>query len=1352
MNSIITRDGWLNGKTVARMCPAGVTLGELADKNMPAALRTYVRAQRNGEPMDNWEQHIPCNDEHIVLYIVPQGGGGEGGKSSVLAVVGIAIAIFAPYAAPAIAGALGSSQFIGAAVYWVGASLVMNSLAKALIKPPQQQSAVNYDRSSNPFLYFSGIGNRMEPWGNVIRVYGRMRIYPKLIVPPLQRTIGGQTYFYLAFDLGYGPLRVTNEKIGENLLANYQDVISNTYHNFTKDSSLSLFRESPANSVVNQELLPASGNLLTATTAIATYQAVVTLAFPNGLYRVHETTGAYYGTSVSIFVEARPVTVPASPWVDINTLAYRQESTKLKRPVFAPLLAYGFLLSLQTWQENGIWYTGIPDGTTSLTMRLYDATAINLSHWEVGNTVWIGFNTNLTGKIAAWGTILSFVGGDKARPVISWGGRGFIYNSFTSAASVPVSPGTFVQMHLRTHDLENRQLSWVTFDPITDGFAMEINFYFIDNQDQYEIRIRNTGLDQDQYYRDQVLWINLLSYTGIAKKVFLPEAPHTVVEMRIRASNQLSGMIDDYNVIAESFLPVWNGVEWQYPEHDAGTNQWNMAPTRNPAWIYLDVLRGSANKNPVQDHLLDLDAFLEWANECEAPAPNDPDNPSFNCDLVISSETTVRETLQTIASVGRAAPARRDSKFSVIRHSAEQVPVQLITPKNSRDFAATINYIKPPHGLKVAFIDENDGYSASETIVYNDGYDATNATEFEQLNLPGSTRHNQVWRHGRYYMASAILQRERVKVTMDYEHLVCQRGDMVLVAHDVLKAGGLPRRVNEIIADAGGDMLVLDEAVTAVTAIRYRASDTIIAVSQLGDNEIRLPIGQAPPPLHDLIEYGVSEEIRAPFIVEEITPAENLSASLLLVEDRPEIDDAITQPIPPRVVRPGSDGEYAIGSVTFLEATQETYYAEGQQYSDISLTWLPPELGVPSYYVVYEMMNDVPVWIGRTPENSYPSAKTVNLSVLTDSVNVTLGVQAVVDRVGVGPIEAITVTVSPDTSPPPDVTGFGCNAQTGTLFLFWDSMIAFPDIHHFEIRYTDDTLTGSWGTASLLNDQVPANASDTVVPLRPGIYFIKAVDGAGNYSINAASTVVQIDDLEYVEEFLNIAFAPFDDGTYDRVNNDVPGQLRLNVGEEIGYYYPDPVDYGITLPALSKIRLYANVQGMVIAHESTLDSSWFLPLANAVPLQTPLEVGANAINSQIDFRWKEAPADDWSPWTRLYVADVTAIEIEFRVMLRSRNIEYTPAVSAANIRADWLERTETGSDIAIASGGTRVTFINAFAEKPVVSITLENSHVGDYYLMTNLDRFGFDIELRHSDDAPEAGQIDYMARGYGKEY
>ena len=137
--------------------------------------------------------------------------------------------------------------------------------------------------------------------------------------------------------------------------------------------------------------------------------------------------------------------------------------------------------------------------------------------------------------------------------------------------------------------------------------------------------------------------------------------------LNIKATDQLSGTLDNFNVVAQSVLPVWNGLTW------------NLQPTNNPAWAYCDVLMGEQSVRPTADSKIDLPTILQWANWCN-------DN-GFEYNWVHTDQETVISRLRAIATTGRAAWSMNNGKFSVIMDDADKPPTQLIT-RNSWDLLA----------------------------------------------------------------------------------------------------------------------------------------------------------------------------------------------------------------------------------------------------------------------------------------------------------------------------------------------------------------------------------------------------------------------------------------------------------------------------------------------------------------------------------------------------------------------------------------------------------------------------------------------------------------------------------------
>src|SRR5690606_28353902 len=90
------------------------------------------------------------------------------------------------------------------------------------------------------------------------------------------------------------------------------------------------------------------------------------------------------------------------------------------------------------------------------------------------------------------------------------------------------------------------------------------------------------------------------------------------------------------------------------------------------------------------------------------------------------------------------------------------------------------------HGFMVRFPSEEADYQEDEIIVYDDGYDESNATRFETLTLKGITNPEQAWRFGRFHIAQARLRQKLHHIEVDFEHLASLRGDLVHVQNDVM--------------------------------------------------------------------------------------------------------------------------------------------------------------------------------------------------------------------------------------------------------------------------------------------------------------------------------------------------------------------------------------------------------------------------------------------------------------------------------------------------------------------------------------------------------------------------------------
>jgi len=381
---------------------------------------------------------------------------------------------------------------------------------------------------------------------------------------------------------------------------------------------------------------------------------------------------------------------------------------------------------------------------------------------------------------------------------------------------------------------------------------------------KYEVEVHKTA---DYYSYDPenntvnetVAWTALRGFRNSAPIHF--DKPLCVTAIRIKATSQLNGTLDTLNGTVTSLVKSWNGSSWV-------DNQ----PSRNPADLFRHALQGPANARPVPDSQIDLLALQDWSDYCRAKG--------WTFDHPRVTAVSVFDTLSDIAAAGRAMPVFKDGRWSVIWDEQDLPIVQMFTPRNSWGFEASREYRDLPHGWRTRFINEQKGWIEDERIVYDDGYSASNATRFEGLEFPGVTNPDLIWKHGRFHLAQLRLRPETVTLNVDFENLICTRGDRVRVAHDVMLIGLESGRVRFV--DAGAQAVELDEIVildgSKIYQIRFRLANgsfllrSVMAGSEGETNRLMLDGVGALPKAGDLFTVGEANRESAVYRVLGIEP------------------------------------------------------------------------------------------------------------------------------------------------------------------------------------------------------------------------------------------------------------------------------------------------------------------------------------------------------------------------------------------------------------------------------------------------------------------------------------------------
>ena len=187
--------------------------------------------------------------------------------------------------------------------------------------------------------------------------------------------------------------------------------------------------------------------------------------------------------------------------------------------------------------------------------------------------------------------------------------------------------------------------------------------------------------------------------------------------------------------------------------------------------------------------------------------------------------------------------------------------------------------------------------TASATI--NLPYTSDTATLFETIQLPGVTDEVTAKLHAQFHLAQAILRPETYSINTDMEHLVCNRGDLVRVTHDVPMWGMATGRIKNRI-DANNlelsESILLEAGVSYTIRIRDAGGNSIVrTVASVGTTDyytfitVTASLTSTEGAANNLFMLGTNNSESAEMVVISIEPSSNMTAKLSLVDYSPAI-------------------------------------------------------------------------------------------------------------------------------------------------------------------------------------------------------------------------------------------------------------------------------------------------------------------------------------------------------------------------------------------------------------------------------------------------------------------------------
>lgn len=436
---------------------------------------------------------------------------------------------------------------------------------------------------------------------------------------------------------------------------------------------------------------------------------------------------------------------------------------------------------------------------------------------------------------------------------------------------------------------------------------------------RYKLRVRRVDVQVEETEESEFRTYNRVTLTSAtsfnseqAPLRDLPRGKLARTAIKVQSTSKANGQVDGVNALVSTMFYDWNKT----------SQSWTFKQTNNPASLFIYILTHPANAYRVatwgsatfaQDVQanIDIEKIKEWHNYCNPDVPT-ANNPILAYNSVITGTQSIMDTLRDICAAGKASPIYIDGKWSVVIDKPRTHVVQHFTPHNSWGFEATKNLPRIPHAFRVTIQNEQNGYQPKEVYAYNYGYAAVagsgkQAAEiFEELQLPGVTNEIQARHLAQWHLAQLKLRPETYTINTDFEYLVCNRGDLVKVTHDVPLWGTGSGRIKAVNYET--KTIQLTEKVYLLTTKTYRilvrnnnitstpgsgsVYKTLAAVQTNGYYDsivVQETITNSELEADNLYMLGELNKETQELIVLSIEPSTNTSARITLTDYSPQI-------------------------------------------------------------------------------------------------------------------------------------------------------------------------------------------------------------------------------------------------------------------------------------------------------------------------------------------------------------------------------------------------------------------------------------------------------------------------------
>ncbi len=322
--------------------PFGLTISDIVRTTLPGlAAESYARVRvilvsDQGSAVvcnEQWHRIKPRPHVRVVIRVVPAGDKMRAVLSIVVSIAAVALGQF--WAPMLVNGGLGLGLSVTAwqGIIGLGVGMIGNLLINALI--PVQSNDRDKEK---PNYSISGWKNTLNPDGYIPVVMGKHRMAPSFLAYSWTEIVGDDLFIRSLFGFGYGPLTISDIKIGDTAIDKFKDVQMEVREGLPSDEPVPLFPDQVLEESLGVELrrdLPrdSQGEVIdgqaeltpvTRFSASDSTEACVILSFPAGLVSINSEGDP---KPIQNTIRIRQRRVGTSAWSTVTTLRIRVAKT-----------------------------------------------------------------------------------------------------------------------------------------------------------------------------------------------------------------------------------------------------------------------------------------------------------------------------------------------------------------------------------------------------------------------------------------------------------------------------------------------------------------------------------------------------------------------------------------------------------------------------------------------------------------------------------------------------------------------------------------------------------------------------------------------------------------------------------------------------------------------------------------------------------------------------------------------------------------------------------------------------------------------------------------------------------------